>query len=165
MAPKISAAKVKELRELAGASVVDCREVLMQSQGNMEKALDYLRKRGKEKAKKKSDRETKEGVIASYIHSNKKIGAMVELRCETDFVAKNSEFQELAYDLAMHVAAMSPKYLTIEDAPEEEKLEEICLLSQAFIKDQNLTINDLIKEKISKIGENILVQRFVRFEI
>lgn len=90
---------------------------------------------------------------------------MVEIRCETDFVAKNSEFQELAYDLAMHVAAMSPKYLTIEDAPEEEKSEEVCLLSQVFIKDPNLTVADLVREKISKIGENIQVERFIRFEI
>jgi len=165
MAPKISVAQVKELRELAGASVIDCREALIQSEGNIAKAFDYLRKRGKEKAQKKSNRETREGVIASYIHSNKKIGALIELRCETDFVAKNSEFQELAYDIAMHVAAMSPKYLAIADAPEEEKSEEICLLSQAFIKDPNLTVADLIQEKISKIGENILIERFARFEI
>ena len=161
----ISADQVKKLRELTDASIMECREALQNSDGDMEKSRLYLRKKGKEKAQKKAGRETREGIIAAYVHSNKKIGALVEIRCETDFVAKNSEFQELAHDLAMHVAAMSPKYLTVKDIPKGEKLEEVCLFSQSFIKDPGLTVGDLIKEKISKIGENIQVEKFVRFEI
>ena len=165
MSIKISASLVKDLRALTGASIADCREALAEAKGNVEKAVEYLRERGKEIAQKKSGRETGEGVVASYIHSNKKIGAIVELRCDTDFVAKNSEFQELAYDLAMHIAAMAPKYISPKEASEEENPEEVCLLAQKFIKDPNLAVADLIQEKISKIGENIRVEKFERFEI
>jgi elongation factor Ts len=208
---KISASQVKELRDLTGASVIECREALIESGGNIEKARECLRRKGKEKAGKKSGRETNEGVVSSYVHSNRKVGAMIELRCETDFVAKNAEFQELAHDLAMHVAAMSPKYVSFSDVPEEDKkafeesvrkelagparnasrlgrdaggekkpaeiiekivegkvkknFEQMCLLDQAFIKNPEMTVSDLVKEKISKIGENIQVGNFVRFEI
>jgi elongation factor Ts len=193
----ISAGDVKNLREQTGASIMECKKALEKSNGNFEMAEKYLKQSGKEKAGKKSDRETREGVIAAYIHSNKKVGAVVELRCETDFVAKNAEFQELAYDIAMHVAAMSPKYITLEsvakadrseyekmvreEAVEEKKPEnivdkivegrvqkhyaEISLLSQAYIKNSEITIEDLLKEKIAKIGENIQITRFERFEI
>jgi len=149
---KISAELVKELREKTGASIMECRNALVEAKGDLEKAVENLRKRGKEKAAKKADRATAEGVVVSYIHSNKKIGAMVELLCETDFVAKNSEFQELAYDLAMHITAMEPS-------------DEISLLSQPFVKNPDTTVEDLIKEKIAKIGENIQIGNFVRFEI
>jgi elongation factor Ts len=201
---KISAELVKELREKTGASIMECRNALVESGGDLEKAMDNLRKRGKEKAAKKADRATAEGVIVSYIHGNKKIAAMVELLCETDFVAKNAEFQELAYDLAMHIAALDPKYISSENIDEKEKLEyekfareefasepaspagknkpadliekivmgkakkhfdEISLLSQSFVKNPDTTVEDLIKEKIAKIGENIQVGNFVRFEI
>lgn len=194
---KITAELVKELREKTGASIMECRNALVAAEGDLEKAVENLRKRGKEKAAKKTDRATCEGVIASYIHSNKKIGAMVELLCETDFVAKNSEFQELAYDLAMHIAATDPKYLSFENVDEKEKseyekfvkeefsgedksaeilekmvsgkvkkyFEETSLLSQPFVKNTDITVEDLIKEKIAKIGENIQVGNFVRFEI
>lgn len=194
---KISADQVKNLRELTGASVMECREALENSGGETEKAREYLRKKGKEKAQKKSGRETKEGIVAAYIHSNKKIGALVEIRCETDFVAKNSEFQEFAHDLAMHVAAMDPQYISPKDVSRKEKEEyealvrkelagekksaevvekiivgktakyfsEQCLLSQKFVKNPDMTVEDLIKEKISKIGENIKVEKIVRFEI
>lgn len=194
---KISAELVKKLREKTGASIMECRNALVEAEGDLEKAVENLRKRGKEKAAKKADRATAEGVVVSYIHSNKKIGAMVELLCETDFVAKNSEFQELAHDLAMHVAATDPKYLSFEKASEKEKMEyekfareefaseskpaeilekmvfgkvkkhfdEISLLSQPFVKNPDMTVEDLIKEKIAKIGENIQVGNFVRFEI
>jgi len=194
---KISAELVKELREKTGASIMECRNALIEVKGDLEKATENLRKRGKEKAAKKADRATAEGVVVSYIHSNKKIGAMVELLCETDFVAKNSEFQELAYDLAMHIAAADPKYLSFQNVDEKEKLEyekfareefagekkpaeimekmvsgkvkkhfdEISLLSQPFVKNPDATIEDLIKEKIAKVGENIQVGNFVRFEI
>lgn len=194
---KISAELVKELREKTGASIMECRNALVEAEGNLEKAVENLRKRGKEKAAKKADRATSEGAVVSYIHSNKKIGAMVELLCETDFVAKNSEFQELAHDLAMHIAALDPKYISSENVDEKEKLEyekfareefasenkpaeilekmvsgkvkkhfdEISLLSQSFVKNPDTTVEDLIKEKIAKIGENIQVGNFVRFEI
>jgi elongation factor Ts len=193
----ISAGDVKDLREKTGASIMDCKKALEKSGGDLEKALKYLKQSGKEKAGKKSERETGEGVVAAYIHSNKKVGAMVELRCETDFVAKNSEFQELAYDIAMHVAAMSPKYTSLESVEKEDwdgyekivreevsmekkpeniikkivegKIQkhfaDISLLSQAFIKNPDITVEDLIKEKIAKIGENIQLGRFERFEI
>jgi elongation factor Ts len=194
---KISAELVKKLREKTGASIMECRNALVEAEGDLEKAVENLRKRGKEKAAKKADRATAEGVVVSYIHSNKKIGAMIELLCETDFVAKNSEFQELAHDLAMHVAATDPKYLSFEKASEKEKAEyekfareefasenkpaeilekmvsgkvkkhfdEISLLSQPFVKNPDVSVEDLIKEKIAKIGENIQVGNFVRFEI
>ena len=194
---KISAELVKELREKTGASIMECRNALVEAKGDFEKAVENLRKRGKEKAAKKADRATAEGVVVSYIHSNKKIGTMVELLCETDFVAKNSEFQELAHDLAMHIAATNPKYLSFENVDEKEKSEyekfareefssenkpteilekmvsgkvkkhfdEISLLSQPFVKNPDATVGDLIKEKIAKIGENIQVGNFVRFEV
>jgi len=194
---KISAAQVKELREKTGASVMECRNALTECGGDFEKAADYLKKRGSEKALKKAERKTSEGAVAAYIHSNKKVGAIVELLCETDFVARNSEFQSLAYDIAMHIAAMNPKYLSLEKVPEKDREEyehiareetalgekpseiiekivegkikkhfdEISLSTQSFIKNQDITIDDLVKEKISKLGENIRIGNFVRFEI
>lgn len=194
---KISAAQVKELREKTGASVMECRNALTECGSDFEKAVSYLKKRGSEKALKKAERRTSEGVIAAYIHSNKKVGAMVELLCETDFVARNSEFQNLAYDIAMHIAAMNPKYLSLEKISEKDREEyehiareetalknkpaeiiekivegkirkhfdEISLLTQSFIKNQDITIDDLVKEKIAKLGENIQIGNFVRFEV
>lgn len=194
---KITAQLVKDLRGKTGASIMECRNALAQSKGDLEKAIEYLRKRGKEKAAKKADRTTAEGVIASYIHSNRKIGAIVEVFCETDFVAKNSEFQELAHDLAMHIAAANPKYLSLEKIDQKDKedfekfvreelasekkpadiiekivegkvkkhFEEISFLAQPFVKNSDTTVEDLIKEKIAKIGENIQVGNFARFEI
>lgn len=193
----ISAEHVKKLRDQIGASVMDCKKALEKSTGDIEQAVEYLKKSGKEKAGKKAQRATGEGVVAAYIHSNKKIGVMVELRCETDFVAKNSEFQELAYDIAMHVAAMAPKYLSFEQISDKDKkdyegiireevasqnkpaniiekiiegkvkkhFEEMSLLEQSFIKNPDMTVGDMIKEKIAKIGENIQVERMERFEI
>ncbi|MFA6193560.1 MAG: translation elongation factor Ts [Parcubacteria group bacterium] len=194
---KITAQLVKDLRGSTGASIMECRNALAQSKGDFEKAIEYLRKRGKEKAAKKADRTTAEGVVASYIHSNRKIGAIVEVFCETDFVAKNSEFQELAHDLAMHIAAANPKYLSLEKIDPKDKedfekfvreelssekkpadiiekivegkvkkhFEEISFLAQPFVKNPDTTVEDLIKEKIAKIGENIQVGNFARFEI
>jgi elongation factor Ts len=193
----ISAQEVKKLREATGTSILECREALEKSGGNFEKAQEYLKKRGREKAGKKSQRATYEGVVATYVHSNKKIGAMVELRTETDFVAKNSEFQDLAYDIAMHIAALAPKYLSYAEVPEKDKneyehlvreelagenkpqeiiekivdgkvkkhFEEMSLLDQKFVKNPDISVGNLIKEKISKIGENIQVGDFKRFEI
>lgn len=194
---KISAQEVKKLRDKTGASVMECRAALEKAKGNEKDAIELLKKRGREKAGKKSGRETEEGVIASYIHSNKKIGSMIELRCETDFVAKNSEFQELAYDLAMHIAALAPSYLSVSDVPGKDRneyehlvreemaadmksdevmemiiagklkkhFEEISLLEQKFVKNPDISVGDFVKEKIAKIGENIQIGAFTRFEI
>lgn len=193
----MSLALVKQLREKTGAGVVDAKKALDESGGDMEKALDILRKRGQAKALKKTDRETKEGVIAMYMHPNKKIGSMVKLFCETDFVSRNNEFQDLAKDIAMHVAALHPKVLRAEDLPsdivEKEKSiwaeqlktegkpesmmatimigkekkfrEEAALLSQSFVKDPDKKVKDLIDEAIGKMGENIVVGEFVRYEL
>ena len=144
---------VKKLRQETQASLQDCKKALEESQGDVEKAKELLKEWGKEIAAKKTERETKEGIIASYIHSNKKIGVLVQLECETDFVAKSQEFQDLANELTLQVAAM----------PAEISLEEF--LKQPWIKDPNKKIEDLIQEYIAKIGENIVLRRFVKFEI
>jgi len=188
---------VKELREKTGAGFGDCRKALMETDGNMEKAMDYLREKGIASASKKSSRTTKEGRIFSYIHTNGKIGSMVEINCETDFVARTDEFENLLKDVAMQVAAMSPFYVKREDVPQdviekekeiykaqikdsgkpekvmekiiEGKIEkfykDVCLLEQPFIKDDTKTVETIIKEKISKLGENIIVKKFARFVV
>lgn len=194
---KIDTKSIQKIREETGASIMDCKRALEKSGGDEKIAIQILQSEGKLKAQKKSNRKTKEGIVESYIHSNKKMGVLVELRCETDFVAKNEEFQKLAHDIAMHIAASNPLYLKPEDIPPEiienqkaifmKELEnikkpkkiideiidgkmnkyfsEICLLNQPFIKDLDKTINDLIQESIAKMGENIEIGRFVRFEI
>ncbi|MCA9364766.1 MAG: elongation factor Ts [Candidatus Moranbacteria bacterium] len=188
---------IKALREKTGAGIVDVKKALEEAGGQEEKAIEILRKKGKDKAIKKSDRETKEGVIGVYIHANKKIGAMVKLCCETDFVARNIDFQILAQDIAMHVTAMSPTVVTPEEVSEEivakereiwteqlaseGKSEEImkkilegkeqkfrgesALLSQAFVKNPEITIEELVAEKIGVIGEKISISEFVRYEL
>ena len=193
----MSLALVKELREKTGAGVVDAKKALDESGGDMDKALDILRKRGQAKALKKTDRETREGVIAMYLHPNKKIGSMVKLFCETDFVGRNEEFQDLARDIAMHVAAIDPKVLRTEDvafemiekektiwteqlkaegkpaamfetimAGKEKKFrEDMALLAQPFVKDTSKTVQELIAESVGKMGENIVVGDFVRYEL
>ena len=143
---------VKELREKTGAGVVDAKKALDEANGDVTKALDILRKKGQAKALKKTDRETHEGVIALYVHPNKKIGAMAKLFCETDFVGRNDEFQDLARDIAMHVAAINPKDVTE-------------LLAQPFVKDADKTVQELIAESIGKMGENIVVGDFIRYEL
>jgi len=188
---------VKQLREKTGASVLECQKVLEETTGDLIKAEESLRKKGQKIVDKRAGRETKAGIIGIYLHSNEKVAAMVELTCETDFVARNNEFKELAHDLAMQVVATSPLYLSPEEVPAEiiEKEKEIyqvelkkekkpvaviekiiegklnkyfennCLSKQKFIKDDQLTIEDLIKLKIAKIGENIQIRRFVKLEI
>lgn len=143
---------IKELRELTGLSFNEIRKALEECNGDKNKALDYLRERGATIAKKKSSRATGEGIIESYIHPNKKVGVLLELLCETDFVARNPLFIELAHDCTMHVAAMNPASLSE-------------LLSQPFIKDASKTVNQLITELIAKLGENIKISRFERFSI
>jgi elongation factor Ts len=149
---KIDIEEIKKLRITTGASIADCRIVLEESKGDSKKALDLLRARGFEKAEKKSDRATSQGLIESYIHQNGRIGAMVEILCETDFVAKTSEFKSLAHEIVMQVASMNPK--DVES-----------LLKQDYIRDASKTIESLVKETIAKLGENIVVKEIQRFQI
>ncbi len=189
--------QVKALRERTGAGIVEVKKALDEANGDEAKAIEILRKSGQAKAVKKGERETKEGVVVSYIHSNNRVGALVQVFCETDFVARNEEFQELAKDIAMHITAAHPLYLKPEDVTEEDlaKEKEIwaeqlksegkpaemlgriiegkeakfraenALLTQSFIKNPDLTIGDLITEKIHKIGENIQIGAFTRYEM
>ncbi len=143
---------LKKLRDETQASISDCRMALEESKGDYAKAVEWIRKRGMEKAGKKADRETSQGIIDSYIHGNGRVGVMVELLCETDFVARTEEFKKLAHEVAMQVAAMNP-----------ENVEE--LLKQEYIRDGSKTIADMVKEVIGKLGENINIKRFKRFEI
>ena len=162
---RITAAMVKELRERTGAGIMDSKRALEAADGDVDQAEQALREKGLAKAASKSDRATAEGVIDSYIHAGSRIGAMVELNCETDFVGRTPEFRELAHNIAMQVAAMAPLYLDEEDLPEDEegRPEEVCLLKQSFIKDPGKTIGDLIMDVRAKVGENIRVGRFARF--
>jgi len=193
----ISIDQVKQLRQETGVSVIDCQKALVEAKGNIEKAREILRKWGKEIASKKTSRETKQGIIETYLHPNRKVGVMVQIYCETDFVAKSEEFKKLAHELCLQVAAMSPVYLKIDDISAEfinrEKeiyreqfkdsgkppkiidqiiegklkntKEEVSLFSQSWIKDETKTIKDLIEESIAKLGENIIVKKFIRYEI
>ncbi|MGC8796209.1 translation elongation factor Ts [Thermodesulfovibrio sp.] len=191
----ITAQMVKELREKTGAGMMECKKALEASGGDFDKAIEYLRQKGLATAQKKATRDAREGIITSYIHMDK-IGVMLELNCETDFVARNEEFRQLGKDIAMHIAASNPQYIKREDVPEEvinkekeiykaqikgnkppqvvEKIiegklekffEEMCLLEQPFIKEPEKKIKDLINETIAKFGENIVVRRFVRFQV
>lgn len=193
---EISAQCVKELRTMTGAGMMDCKKALQETNGDVDKAIEHLRQKGLASASKKSGRRTAEGLIESYIHAGSKIGVMVELNCETDFVARRIEFQELAKNIAMQIAACPQvEYINIQSIPlsivEKEKaiesakddignkpknvqiqivkgrlekrLNELSLMNQAFIRDTDITIEDLINEKISLMGENIQIRRFVRF--
>jgi len=193
----ISAQQVKELRDNTGAGMMDCKHALEESDGDMEKAVEVLRKQGIAKAEKKSGRTANEGLITSYIHPGGRIGVLLELNCETDFVAKTDDFQSLANDIAMQIAAMSPMALSREDVDDEMvekekniykeqalqegkpehivdkiitgRLEkfyaEVTLLEQPFVKDTDKSVNQLITEAVTKLGENIAVSRFVRYEL
>ncbi|NIV38969.1 MAG: translation elongation factor Ts [Anaerolineae bacterium] len=193
----ITAQMVKELRQETGAGVLDCKEALVACDGDFEKAAAYLREKGMAAAAKRATREATEGLIGSYIHAGSRVGALVEVNCETDFVANTDQFQELAHDLAMQIVAAKPLYLAPEDVPadvvEEEKekyraemkdsgkperildkivegklkkyYEEICLVEQPFIKDTAITVRELVQQHNALLGENIVVRRFVRFEI
>lgn len=188
---------VKKLREQTGIGIMECKKAIADADNDYDKAVEMLRKKGFEKAKAKASRATNQGAVGSYIHTTKKIGVIVELGCETDFVAKNDEFQALLKDVAMQIAAMKPAYISENNIPEailekekeiyreqlqnsgkpaniidkivEGKLQkfysETCLIHQAFFKDDTKTIQDLIAEKIHKMGENIAVKRFVRYEV
>ncbi|MDT8070432.1 MAG: translation elongation factor Ts [Terriglobia bacterium] len=193
----ITATMVKELREKSGAPMMDCKNALTATAGNMEEAFTWLRKKGMATAAKKAARTTSEGTVTSYIHAGGKIGVLLEVNCESDFVARTNEFQNLVHDIAMHIAAVDPKYVRKEDvtpeAYEKEKdiyraqaaatgkpaniiekmlegkmakfYEEVCLYQQPFIKEQSITIEQLIASVIGKLGENISVRRFARFKV
>jgi len=194
---KISAKQVKELRDKSGAPMGDCLKALQESKGNIEDAFVVLRKRGMASAQKKAARTTNEGAVGTYIHAGGKLGVLVEINCESDFVARTEDFQELLKDIAMHIAATDPRYVRREDvteadlarekeiyraqaaatgkpAPVIEKIvegkmgkfyEEVCLLDQPFVKEQGITIKELIGQKVGKLGENITVRRFARFKV
>lgn len=193
----ISAAMVKELREATGSGIMDCKRVLAEADGNMEKAIDLLRKKGLAKAAKRAGRSTSEGIIYSYIHTGAKLGVLVEVNCESDFVAKTDDFVEFVKNIAMHIAAANPAGLTPDDVdksvvekereifraqmleegkPEniidkivdgkvEKFYKEVCLMSQSYVKDPQKTIEEFLKETIGKIGENVQIRRFARFQI
>ncbi len=165
---EISTASIKELREKCGAGIMDCRAALRETQGNMDKAVEILKERGCAKAAKKAERVTAHGLAETYVHTGGRVAAMVELNCETDFVARTDEFKRLAHDIAMQVAAMNPSFVLAEQIPPGTEIpadEIICLMDQSFIKDPSKTIKDLIVEVIAKVGENIRVSRFARFEV
>lgn len=196
--------QIKKLRQQTGAGISDCQKALKEANGQFDKAIEILRKKGQKIALTKQSRVMKNGIIDAYIHSNKKIGVLVEITCETDFVAKNKEFQKFAHDIAMQIAATNPQWIAPEDVPadviEKEKeiyreelekimstdrrkkkpeavvkkiiegklnkfYQEVCLLKQPFIKDDKITIEGLLNQKISQIGENIKIQRFVRYSL
>src|SRR5438876_8590641 len=196
-AMNISAQQVKELREKTGAPMMDCKNALTEAKGDLEAAIVVLRKKGIATAAKKASRVTSEGSVTSYIHAGGKIGVLVEINCESDFVARTDDFKEMAHDIAMHIAASDPKFIRREDvtaedferekdiyrsqaaatgkpAPVVEKIvegkmakfyEEVCLLDQPFIKDQTISVSQLIAVKVGKLGENISVRRFARFKV
>lgn len=159
--------QIKELRERTSAGVMDCKRALDEAGGDLDKAENLLREQGIASAAKRSSRDTNEGVIETYIHSGGRIGAIVEINCETDFVARTDDFKALAHDLAMQVAAMAPVH--VDTNPDEEGGEpnppETSLLSQPFIKDPSKTIQDLVNESVGRLGENIRVRRFTRFAL
>jgi len=187
---------IKKLRRETSAGMLDCKEALDEAKGDFQEAKKILRKKGIKIALKKGKEKTSEGVISSYIHHNQKIGVLVEIRCQSDFVAKNAQFQEFTKDIAMHIAALNPKWISVEEIPEkvikEEKTilktqikgekpapiiekiikgrlekfyKEVCLLNQPFIKDEKISVKDYLQQLIAKMGENIKIQRFVRFEL
>jgi elongation factor Ts len=198
---EVTASSIKDLRERTGAGMADCKKALTETSGDMDKAIDYLRAKGLAKAAKKAGREATEGLVTSYIHAGGRIGVLVEINCETDFVARNEDFVAFTRDVAMQIAAMAPQYVRKEEVPadavEHEKsvliakakedpkmagkpdqvlakitegqitkwLKEICLLDQSFVKNPDKTIDQLQQELIAKIGENIKIRRFVRFEL
>lgn len=164
---EVTTAQVKELREITGAGVMDCKRALVEASGDMQKAAEILRERGLSVAEKKSHRATEQGVIECYIHAGGRIGAMVEVNCETDFVARTDDFRTLARELAMQVAATGPVSVSREDLPAnaEGSPEELCLLCQAYIRDPGRTVQDIVNDVIAKTGENVRVRRFARFEL
>lgn len=194
---EIKASMVKELREMTGAGILDCKEALKATEGDVERAIDYLRRKGLLAAAKRAGRATQEGLVEAYIHTGGKIGVLVEVDCETDFVAKNQDFKDFVRNLAMHIAATNPLCIRREDLPSEivekerdiyreqalesgkpEKVidkvvqgrmgkfyKEVCLLEQPYVRDPEITIQDLVNQMIAKLGENVAIRRFTRYQL
>jgi elongation factor Ts len=164
---KISIEAVKELRKRTNVGVADCNKALLEMGGDMEKAMEFLKQRGAAIVEEKKDAAVTEGVVEAYVHHTRRIGVLVELNCETDFVARTAEFKELAHDLAMQIAATAPQFVTSEEMPPEVEADPqtVCLLNQPFIKDPARTVQEIIAETIAKVGENIRVGNFARFEL
>jgi len=194
---EITAAQVKELREKTGAGMMDCKQALAKCGGDVDKAVEDLRKSGVLKAAKKAERATGEGLIGSYVHAGSKLAVLVEVNCETDFAARSDQFQAFAKDVAMHIAAQNPLVVTREEVPEhlitkereiyreqalkegkpekvidkivdgriEKYMSEVCLMEQPFVKDQDITVEDLLKQTVATLGENIRIKRFVRMKL
>ena len=164
---ELSVSTIKELRERTGAGIMDCKRALEETAGDMASAEALLVQQGIASAVKKSARSTEEGIVESYIHSGGRIGVLLEVNCETDFVARTDDFRELAHDIAMQVAAMAPSYVSGDEVPEGEDAEsaETVLMQQPFIKDPSKSVQDLVNEGIGKLGENIRVRRFTRFSL
>ncbi len=164
---EIPTSKVKELREHSKAGVMECRNALIEAEGDMETALRILKERSLIKVEKRRNHSASEGLIETYVHAGGRIGAMVEVNCETDFAARTDDFKELAHNLAMQVAAMSPQFISMEEVPEGNDIDAKtgCLLVQPYIRNPNMTVQDVINEAIAKVGENIKVSRFARFEL
>lgn len=163
----ISTEHVKELRELTGAGMLDCKKALEQAQGDLERAKQILAEKGIAIAAKRAERATAEGLVDSYLHHNGRLGVLVEVNCESDFVAHTDDFRSLVRDLALHVAGAAPLYILPEEMPEgsRDDPKEVCLLLQPYLRDESRTVQDLINEVIAKTGENIRVRRFARFEL
>jgi elongation factor Ts len=193
----VSAQQVQELRRQTGAGMMDCKRALEQSEGNMEKAATLLRMQGQARADARMERAASEGMVAAYVHAGGRIGVLVEVNCETDFVARTDEFKELARNVAMHIAAEQPRYVRTDDIPEEELerekeiyramarkegrpenvldrivegrvkkyCSEVCLLEQPYVRDDQKTVGELLREAVAKLGENILIRRFVRYQL
>ena len=164
---KVSVEAVKEVRNRTNVGIADCNKALLEVGGDVEKAIEFLKQRGAAIAEKMKDTVATEGIIEAYIHHTKRIGALVELNCETDFVARTDEFKRLGRDLAMQIAASSPQFISSEEMPAAAEAEPqlVCLLSQPFIKDPTKTVQEIIAETIAKVGENVKVGRFARFEL
>jgi len=164
---EISAEQVKELRQKTGAGVMDCKKALTEAGGNFDKACSIITERGLAIAKKKSDRVAEQGAIECYVHTGNHLGVMVEVNCETDFVARTADFKELTHNLALQISAMSPQYVSADDIPAGVEVDKqvACLLLQPFIKDPSKSIQDIITETVAKTGENIKIRRFVRYEL
>lgn len=163
---EVSVEAIKALREQTGAGIMDCKRALEGANGDLAGAEEILRELGIASAAKKASRATNDGLVESYIHSGARIGALVEVNCETDFVARTDDFKQLAHHIAMQVAAMSPLYVDASDAPEDEQNpQETCLMQQPFIKDPAMTVQDLVNQTVGKVGENVKVRRFTRFTL
>ncbi|HLT18483.1 MAG TPA: translation elongation factor Ts [Thermomicrobiales bacterium] len=174
----MSASQVRELRDRTGAGIMDCKRALEEAGGDLDKAVAILRERGLASAEKKSGRRAAEGLIVSYIHSNNRFGSLVELNCETDFVARTEDFAKLAQDIALHVVGMNPRYVSEDEITDEERaagidefgseeafLNATVIMRQPFVRDSSTTVEEMIREAIGRIGENIVLRRFVRYEL